>query len=1280
MPDQVPSASTNVNNPFAQLEAYDFSKSKIFKTSNRLIDDIKNSVLFLEQFSILNLPAVDYATQLSLQYQNRQINESFKLVLLNNQLDFAPTVSTEQLPNGTRTVFRGLIVQDTVHGIPISDIPIYHCRILFKSLENEILCSKHQFFHFSDDSLSPSDRSDLVTDYAKISKGELTDCEDDLKPSIVQSCPKLLDSTNYICRKCYKVLRIEIFEKDLSNEEYKQFELNEIQFRYSKTVSADPSLNISNENDVNKIPSQSECLWTLFKVLRGPLSRDPEELEVKTLDVNHKILNIHLDMDIFEKCLFFHKSADGSYLTPPLFSEYGVFENLVRESYIRKLLEVVYLGTICPNNPGLKRLNQFAQAYWFNDTGSKIFHFLKEFDSTAAIEWFGGLRYDVLERYNPALTTLVSANYFNNKLICGSYSLLCESDPQNTPKYFDALRDIGLLRQAPVVQEFVAKEASKNVFSFRDTMRNYQILGIDTSSADFPTLSDDEILKFYKYELILANSESSYDRLRNALSSIADYRKSEALQNYLRIEPIHNIDQAYKHFDTPQSIEDDVLITAFQFKKDDFPQAVALYDRALLTIAIQRKSLFLWSYITHNLDYLFKVIVASSSKTITGVEDAYKYLGCDPLATDFQVVTIFQERLIKDPGIDVILFFYSLVVIEKSRSSKLIGKFLQNGVVDASFLPLESSPVGLNNIGNTCYLNSLLQYYFVIKPLRTAIQNFKDILPSSEEEFNSIEDYSKRRIGGRTVGYKETERSFQFVYQLRDLFDELIHSRRIAITPTKELAYLAFSPSTDEVQFHLPEVQKPRPSITESETGMSDAPVPELSPVAMDWSSSIAYPEPSSSHHEESAALNSPDESSELIHSPTKRKLSPQPSTEDLNEIDTKVSVTNAEPPTTTLPKRATTAVALIGNDQLENALELGRQQDVTECIENVLFQLESASKPTSLDSDDQEQNDLVKELFYGRTKQILQPVDKETKENITDSSVRTKVERFVSLLVNIGDHPKDLYDALDTYFTEDLIDLDDGQVKRSLTITELPKFLQIQVQRVQFDRERGIPFKALDPLPFHEKLYMDRYLETDNEELILKRKEIFQWKNEISKLNRRKDEILVPSSHSMTPRNALIATKEFLEAQKELPGDIQATESTLITLQKEIDILNSELQTINSRLSELEEKCQHQFDQFKNTGYSIFAIFIHRGEASYGHYWVYIRDPTRNIYRKYNDETITEVPISEVFNFSESNTATPYFLVFVREDLEDEVEPLKRELDSSPTTEDFRISVEELD
>lgn len=68
-------------------------------------------------------------------------------------------------------------------------------------------------------------------------------------------------------------------------------------------------------------------------------------------------------------------------------------------------------------------------------------------------------------------------------------------------------------------------------------------------------------------------------------------------------------------------------------------------------------------------------------------------------------------------------------------------------------------PVGLDNIGNTCYLNSLLQFYFTIKPLRDMILQF-DLY----QEDLSEEILQTKRVGGRKVTVSEVEHAKKCMY------------------------------------------------------------------------------------------------------------------------------------------------------------------------------------------------------------------------------------------------------------------------------------------------------------------------------------------------------------------------------------------------------------------------------------------------------------------------------------------------------------------------------------
>ena len=543
---------------------------------------------------------------------------------------------------------------------------------------------------------------------------------------------------------------------------------------------------------------------------------------------------------------------------------------------------------------------------------------------------------------------------------------------------------------------------------------------------------------------------------------------------------------------------------------------------------------------------------------------------------------------------------------------------MKTGKINESLLPAENWPTGLDNIGNTCYLNSLLQYYFSIKPLREFILNF-------DEKNVDLLKLGSRKIGGRLVEEAEGGRSIQFIYRLQELFNEMISTDKRYIQPSKELVYLSFLPLSQLVTFE-DESQRTVLSDTEME----------------DYSGSKSA--------EESILDNDPFSDSKPKSADSDLIQMDSLESENQESVISATKVENIKKDVQPLTK-----IMKIGSEQIESAIEIGRQQDVTECIENVTFQIETALEPEYLE-DDGEQFDLIKRLFSGRTKQTITPLE-------TDKPPRVSFERFFSLIINVGDHPRDIYDALDNYFGENIVKLEEGKVKMSATILKTPEILQFHVQRVLFDRERLIAYKSLEVIPFGENIYLDRYLDTDDTEVLSKRQEVFEWKTEISKLSEEKLAILkVDPDTNLSVVDSLNSTLRYLNAKVLENADLHIKQETLNAIQHQIEMLKVRIQSINTRIERLQENISSQFKTYKKFGYTLFAVFIHRGEASYGHYWVYIKDPKRGIYRKYNDDTVTEVPASEVFNFTETNTATPYYMVFVKDDLtEDYIEPLKR-------------------
>ena len=175
--------------------------------------------------------------------------------------------------------------------------------------------------------------------------------------------------------------------------------------------------------------------------------------------------------------------------------------------------------------------------------------------------------------------------------------------------------------------------------------------------------------------------------------------------------------------------------------------------------------------------------------------------------------------------------------------------------------------------------------------------------------------------------------------------------------------------------------------------------------------------------------------------------------------------------------------------------VEIGAQQDVTEVIANVLFQLQCAIKAEIIDESG-EQIDQVKRLFFGKQKSYT------TNEQ---GIVRTKEEFFSDIKIDVASGPRDIYAALDGAFDVQEVEVGGSLEPQYTTLSQIPPVLQVLVQRAQFDLEKKTTFKSNHHLELKETIYMDRYMDNHDVNLQKRREEFWRWKKNLATLEARK-------------------------------------------------------------------------------------------------------------------------------------------------------------------------------
>ncbi|KAL1602675.1 ubiquitin-specific protease ubp2 [Paraconiothyrium brasiliense] len=826
------------------------------------------------------------------------------------------------------------------------------------------------------------------------------------------------------------------------------------------------------------------------------------------------------------------------------------------------------------------------------------------------------------EEDHPYYAGLGALADFADSLLIFAYNRQVEADAVNTSYYFECLKDLAKGRNSEILLTESAILESQGLFTRQDVIQAYRTLGIDPSHAS--ALSDEIITNQFKSRLADIGPRQ-VEEARSALQVIGTARNSEIIKRAAS-NSIETYEEALAWLNLPDSVDlsgDDFVITMYTSKVNDSPQETEIGRKAVKIIADYRKSQRLWQWLETGQMDAAEMDTAEAYATLS-ITDRSSRL--DP-----SVLQTLYEGMLQDAPENAQRLETALAKVRQDQQNSHGTSYLDTTQQPAHNYELDEWPVGCCNIGNTCYLNSVLQFLFTIKPLRDMVidcdTHFQDLSPEALEP---------KRVGRTAVSRARAETGQQFVRELQALFKHMITANTHNIRPERSLAALALTRGENT------DIASEAPTRAPSRLGkIGDMPVsgPMLPP---GFSTTSMPPSPADS------VMGDAEGDADSMKAMDLTATADKPS----NTAASQPEPPSRPPPVPPRPQ----ASADIGLKKLE---DVAQQQDAAEILNNVFDLLSCAFKGEDV-LQDGEQLDLIKKTFFSNVTTVRKTKDKD----IPKSDLQDNV------LVSTKGRDRSICAALDDEFG--LTELEGGVTKYEFFENAAPIQI-INVRRLQF--ENGRARKDESHLALDKVLYLDRYLKStrslSEEQLQELRNQQWRLQAELRTLETRKKLLNETEFKDVDLAGVLDETASLVtKLEEQLPDSHSNSEpqqslqessssspasSRPLTdqLNQRADELRPELSEIHERMDKLETHIDSVFKDCQDHPYRLHAIFMHAGSSSGGHYWIYIYDFQHDIWRKYNDETVTlESEETILKRVQQDRPPTSTGIVYVRDDV----------------------------
>ncbi|KAK5661769.1 hypothetical protein OQA88_9870 [Cercophora sp. LCS_1] len=771
--------------------------------------------------------------------------------------------------------------------------------------------------------------------------------------------------------------------------------------------------------------------------------------------------------------------------------------------------------------------------------------------------------------------------------------------------------------------------------------------------------ADDELLK-WAYQRQVAVDPSNKNDYLGALSTLAARRDMD-LQLFCfaqqddsehqfptdeemqtmgdGLDAVNAEQKAYAHFNTNMAGTEppEYFVNLYRARCTQSPAQKADHRDQLYRIGLHRD----------------KMLIHQEAMTFADVDEACHYLKVDK-AWPLESIAVVADLIVESAEHPHELILAALNVISQDRSRDETNNLLWENIIaklntelNGQFLIAETPlngeqamgdpgvPAGLENITNTCYLNSILQYFYTVDAVRELVLGLE--LPSIDPETGRLPGEAE---DGDDPGLDRRKAyvGCEFVRELRGLFEQLNTTTGVSVRPRQRLANVTLLRA-------------------DSAPGQTNSAAPVIGPANRD---APALPPRAPANGGPKVSTDIVPEAMETASVVSSQTLVDKP------DDDLSATVEPAPgPPRDGESKRSTRNFKELADEINKTDIEGSGQMDVDEVMGNAFDHLQAAFKIAHHGKANPPPDPIQQSFFSTWT-------DNRRALGETGWNKTPRTERWMTAVVEQGGAEQDLYNALSGWFGMERMEQTDklqfGALERPA-----PHLHICLIRNAGGDRINA-------PVSIPETLYLDRFMQPADESSALSQAKRRAWDitNRLKELG----------SVSFKPENERRekAIDDFLDTEVR-PGEDGSSRADLGIVnpqapgdgssEADLGIANpqvpedgsgspSDTAALYEKLSgevgqfwdtferdeakeraNLEGELATVFEPFGDHPYRLHAVICHVGRTYYGHYFVYIRDFKSGQWYKYNDNTVSVHSESSVLK-DISTTGQPYYLAYV--------------------------------